>query len=196
METLKNKHLNTACWIIGKGQSLALLSSSDIGEGIVITLNQAITKVEPLGLPNLIYSMQKDGGIRRHPSITNLVPDCDYKENCGYICGGLILPNNATLLLHDQESKYCFSDYSPRYVLSLEGLGLSRNVASFIFAIHMARYMGCNKFNFVSFDGHLTGDFGTNDDRGKALYQEQVDMVPEATRFLECEWITPSGEGR
>ena len=141
MKSLKNKHLDQTVWIVGKGPSLQYLKKEDIGEGIVITINHAVLAVEPLGLPNTIYSMQKDGGTRRKPSPDNLLPDCDHSDDCGDSCGNITRPKSATLLLHDLESKYCFLDYPDRYVINLKEIGLSENVFSLIFAVKTAQYM-------------------------------------------------------
>jgi len=196
VEALKDKHRGQPVWIIGKGPSLANLKASDIGDGVVIALNEAILAIEPLGLSNPVYSMQKDGGKRKRPSPDNLCPDCDHSDDCGSGCGDMVQPKNSALILHDLESKYCFPDYQERHVLNLQELGLPGNVFSLIFAVRTAQYMGCNQFNFVSCDAHANGNVSVfvpglgiagKDD----LYRGQVEKLPYFTRGLDCRFITP-----
>jgi hypothetical protein len=197
MDFLKNKHKGQQVWIIGKGPSLQYLRKEDIGDGIVIALNQAIVPVESLGLPNVVYSMQKDGGDRRHFREDNLCPDCDYSNDCEDKCGNMVRPKSAILLLHDVESKYCYPDYPERHVLNLEKLGLPANVFSLVFAIKTAQFMGCTKINLVSCDAHA----GENADMyvpGKGViekehspYRFQADVLKYFIEGLECQKITP-----
>lgn len=198
MESLKDRHKGQAVWIVGKGPSLANLKASDIGEGPVITLNQAILAVEPLGLPNLVYSMQKDGGARRRPSNgeQNQCPDCDFSGQCGDTCGDMVRPKGAILLLHEHESKYCFPDYPKRHVLDWKAFGLSENVFSLILAVKLAQHMGCNKFNFISCDAHVNGTSDcyvpgkgiTHQDLKYICQRQGVTSIVEG---LDCKWITP-----
>jgi len=176
------------------------LKATDIGEGPVITINHAIIKVEDLGLSNMIYSMQKDGGAKRKQASANggdnLSPECDYRDECDGCDGCMVPPKKATLLLHDLESKYCLPDYSDRYVLNLKELGLSQNVFSLIFAIKTAQYMGCKKFRFVSCDLHTNGDRRTHIpgkgtiDNG-SHYSPQAEEIKPYIEGLDCKWITP-----
>ncbi len=64
---LKRKHAGTCAYIIGKGPSLMHLRAQDIGPGPVIVLNEAVAIVQQLGLPNPVYSMQKDGCMTEDP---------------------------------------------------------------------------------------------------------------------------------
>ncbi|MCK4826625.1 hypothetical protein KA005_63395, partial [bacterium] len=161
MEKFRDIYKGQTMWIVGKGPSLQYLTKEHIGSGPIITINQALLKIEEIGFQNPIYSMQKDGGNRRkykfsHPII--LKPDCDYKSDCGDICGDMIRPKQgATLLVHKHESLYCFADYSPRYVFDWAKLGLKCNRFSLVIAIRIGILMGCKKFCFISFDAHTTG---------------------------------------
>lgn len=174
-------------WIIGKGPSLQFLKKEDIGEGLVITLNEAILAVEPMNLPNLIYSLQKDGGKFKN---------CTDNKNCPERCGKMVRPKNATLILHDKESKYCYPNYPKRYVFSLADLNLGDNVFSFIFAIQLAKRMGIEKFNFVSFDAHTKEDFnvylpGKGIIGKDKMYPGQKWLLRPYIKNIDCEWITP-----
>lgn len=57
---LDNLYIGETLWVIGRGPSLERLTALDIGQGPVIAINQAISKVEDLNLENPLYSMQKD----------------------------------------------------------------------------------------------------------------------------------------
>lgn len=202
MKSLKNKHLGQTVWIVGKGPSLQYLKKEDIGDGIVITINQAILAVEPLDLSNSIYSLQKDGGGRRigrvsPPQDNHLLPDCDHSDDCGDTCGPMVRPRSATLLLHELESKYCFQDYADRYVINLQEIGLQENVFSLIFALKIAQYMGCNKFNFVSCDAHSMGEHsryvpGEGITKLHNQYLEQINGLKPFLKNINYKFITPS----
>ena len=196
MFELKDKHKGQPVWFIGKGPSLRFLLAEDIGDGIIISLNQAIITIESLFLPNIIYSMQKDGGHRRRYTTSNLSPICDYCNECEDSCPPVVRPKRAILLLHDLESKFCFLNYPERYVLNLGELGLDRNVFSLIFAVKTAQYMGCNKFYFASFDAITNGDQRSYiPGEGvvqNVLYGNQMDQLAPHIEGYDCEWITPT----
>ena len=200
IKEFKDIYKGQTIWIIGKGPSLQYLKKEDIGSGPVITLNEAIIKIEELDLPNPVYSMQKDGGDRRryyhlHPLI--LKPDCDYKSNCGDRCNGIYRPKKgATLLVHKHESLYCFADYSPRYVFDWKELGLRSNQFSQIIAIKIGHIMGCKKFCFISFDAHVNGCLDSYVPnvgiiRGDLAFRGHVRKVRPHIKRLDCRWITP-----
>lgn len=199
MESLKDKHKNETAWIIGKGPSLQYLKKEDIGDGVVITINEAIVAIGRLGLKNHTYSLQKDGGAWKKPTDDNLSPDCDYSGERCESCQHMVTPKEATLLLHDLESAYCFPDYTPRYVLNLQRLGLPGNVFSMIFALKAAQYMGCKKIKFVSFDAHAKGDFraytpgetARDDEEEAGLYRGQTVGIKPHLEGVDYEWITP-----
>lgn len=203
---LKDRHTNEPVWIIGRGPSLQYLRKEDIGEGVIIALNQSIIVIESLDLPNKTYSMQKDGGTRKKVIDGILTPDCHYSGLFCSDCGDIVRPKNATLLLHEHESKYCLPDYPDCYSLSLKTLGLDYNVFSFIFAIKTAQYMGCLEFNFVSFDVYTSGDKKTytpgegvyESQRDKSYedspYKEQLDTIYPYIKDLNRKWILPEKE--
>ena len=68
MTDFKDIYKGQAIWIVGKGPSLQYLTKEYIGSGPVITINEALIKMEELRLPNPIYAMMKDGGNRRRAS--------------------------------------------------------------------------------------------------------------------------------
>lgn len=193
MLQLKGIHKGETAYIIGKGKSLLNLKRSDIGVGIIIAIYEAIIPIEMLGFLNVTYSLQKDGGLHKNvphsPS-----PDCD-RRDCDY-CEWVVRPRKSTLLLHEQEAKYCFEDYKPRYLFTLEEIGMDHNEFSLVCAIKIAQFMGCEKFKFVSCDAHTHGDTENcvpvmEQSYYDWIYHKQREILPEYLKGLNVEWITP-----
>lgn len=193
-------------WIVGKGPSLQYLKERDIGLGPVITINDAIVKVEELDLSNSIFSLQKDGGDRMkyckaktkfgHPLF---IPDCDYTPDCGDRCGGMVRPKKgAILLVHLHESLYCMPDYSPRYIFCFQQLGFLHNQFSLIIAIRIGLLMGCESFRFVSFDLYITGSCQSYTP-GVGLrwgeYRNHIKRTKPHIKDLDYKWVIPK-EGK
>ena len=204
IEEFRDIYKDHTIWVVGKGPSLQYLTSAHIGSGPVITINEALIKIEELDLPNPIYSMQKDGGDRRQYKYSNpliLKPDCDYKSNCGDKCGNMYKPKKgATLLVHKHESFYCFADYSPRYVFDWVKLGLKCNRFSLVIAIRIGILMGCKKFCFISFDAHTTGcldsyipNIGITEIN--PAFRNYTWKVKRYLKNLDYIWITPKKRG-
>jgi len=196
LDDLKNKYPGQTITIVGKGCSLQYLKKEHFVPGPVITINEAILTVESLELANPIYSMQKDGGDRKKSSTNNLSADCDYSNDCSSECRAMRRPKKATLLLHEMESKYCFPDYSDRYVFDLKELGLPGNECSIICAIQFGKFMGCNGFRFISFDAHVTGDTqiyvpGKQETVKKGDYESQIPKIKQYVDGYNVEWIIP-----
>lgn len=192
---LKDKHKGQSCWIVGKGKSLHYLKKSDFGPGPVIAIYEAVIKVEALGLNNPVYSLQKDGGkLKRRPHEQDA--ECDHQDQCDY-CDWVVRPLYATLLLHEKEARYCFKDYTPRYVFTLEEIGMHENQFSLVCAIKIGQYMGCDSFRIVSCDAHAMGDNGNiiplfNQSYYDWIYAEQKRILPKYLEEVNHEWITPS----
>jgi len=193
MESLKNKYTDQPCQIIGNGPSIHHLTSQWISPyGPVITLNRAVERVELLSIRNPIYSMQKDGGERRHGKNWNmLTPECDHRGDCGEMCGGMVRPKNAALLLHEHESKYCFEDYHTRHIFAWDSLGLPQNEFSLLCAVQIAGYMGCSELRIICCDVHATGDVGGAQGVAAWLYREQVQKISPYLEQWKHEFFTP-----
>ena len=191
---LKNKHKGETCWIVGKGKSLLNLKRSDIGDGPVIAIYEAIVPVEMLGFPNALYCLEKDGGLNKRDPYT-LSAECDDRQ-CDF-CKGVVRPRRATLLLHELEAKYCFEDYSPRYLFSLPEIGMHENQFSLACAIKIAKFFGCPKIVFVSCDAHATGDNRSclpvfNQDYYDWIYDLQRRILPPYLEEVDVSWVTPA----
>lgn len=202
MDRLKGIYKGQSVWIIGKGPSLQYLGPTDIDMGPIITLNEAIMKIEEFDFPNPVYSMQKDGGkwirIRRHHG--SLKVECERAPKCGNKCGHMIRPRKGgALLIHRQESLPCFPDYSPRHIFDAKEFGIPKNEFSLIMAIKIGQFMGCSRFCFVSCDVHVNGDIrtfipGEGLILTKHLVSQQVKRLKPYLKDLDCEWITPTAK--
>lgn len=123
-------------YIVGRGPSIENLSLAQFGPGPVISLNQAIVKVEEMGLNNPVYSMQKDG-----------------------VADGEVVPQSATLLVHSRESEGSFLGYSPRYVFdNPKDFDLTTTAPSVMSATAMAKMMGCDRVVYLCCDACTNGD--------------------------------------
>ncbi|MGD0781233.1 MAG: hypothetical protein ABSA30_00075 [Candidatus Aminicenantales bacterium] len=150
------------CWIVGTGPSLVRASAPLFGPGPVIALNASIRPVEALGLPNPVFSMQKDG--------------CGFSGPHAACRNSLtVRPQKAPLLVSRAESFHCFAEYRPRYVFdAVADLGapawweFSANCA-----IHLARLMGCVRIRLVAFDSCTSGDLTNFEGEENPLYAQQ-----------------------
>jgi glycosyltransferase involved in cell wall biosynthesis len=186
METMRGRHAGQDIYIIGKGPSLKYLTKEMIGEGVVITLNDAIAKIEELDIPNDVYAMEKDGYYKDNKPCFD-THDCSIHS---------IMPKKSALLVHKWESLNCMPDYTPRYIFDNEELGLNPQNPSMLSAIMIGSLMGCKKFHFVSFDA-FQGDHRTYipgkditliDDNG---YDGICQIVQPFLKEIDYEWITP-----
>ena len=183
---IKDIHKGQNVYIIGKGLSLKLLDNSMIGPGIIITISHAIEKVESLNLPNITYSMQKDGVGGEQRQSTN-----EPLHNC--LLHG-IRPKKAILLVHKYGSSNCFLDYTPRMVFDNLELGLQVCDFSALSCIKIALVMGCERFFFVSFDACTTGDgHSALDNIYYPAYFAQCDRMKQYIYKLNYKFITPDG---
>jgi len=198
IKTLSEKYNGQTCWIVGKGPSLEFLTTEHVGLGPVITINQAVLKIEELGIKNPVYSMQKDGGEYRDGKATHeLIPDCAFSGiKCNNSCEGMVRPQKAVLLIHEHESKFCFPDYPRRIIFDCMDL-LGRNEFSLIMAIQISRIMGCDKIVFVSCDLHDNGDSRTFvHGQGTKFISEYINQARKFKKHLmgigaKYEFVTP-----
>jgi hypothetical protein len=186
IQKLKGVHKGETVWIIGKGPSLAYLKKSDIGNGPIITLNQALIKIEEIEFENKIYSMQKDG------CATCAKCPNESCESCK------IIPKKAALIVHKYESGLLFMDYEPRYVFDCKkDFGLHPYTFSAIVAIIIGIMMGCSRFVFVSFDACTNGSIETEIPGGIKIIDPNLYHMPEVIKELikqlkyAYEWLTP-----
>ncbi len=157
---LKDKHPGSTAYIIGKGPSLAHLRPSDIGPGPVLTLNQAISVVQVLGLPNQLYSLQKDGCETADPD--TIPRPCDSCHLHGWHRDPVIDPYPGIAAIFSQYlSSWCLHGRPNRFVFTDEELGYPDQpfTMSVLEAIAFARHLGAAAIVMVCCD-HLTTGAG------------------------------------
>lgn len=135
---LKDLHAGQECWIVGKGPSLGNLRRDYFGDGPVITINEAILIVQELGLPNPIYSLQKDG----------------------YVNVMVRPKDDVTLILQANLSESWFPDHPKRLILDpVAAWGFKVTEMSIRMCIALAKLMGCYRISFLCCDSLVHDDF-------------------------------------
>lgn len=128
IQELEDRHKGETAYIVGKGVSLLSLTKNHFGPGPVIAMNQAIVKIEELGLSSPIYSSQKDGPV--------------------------VKPKVATLLLSNPRSKDAWPGYKSRYVYTMEAdFGLEDIAPSIMACVKIVKLMGVTKVIVLACDG-------------------------------------------
>lgn len=153
---LKGKHAGTCAYIVGKGPSLMHVRAHDIGPGPVIVLNEAITIMQQLGLPNQLYSMQKDGCATEDQD--TIPRPCGSCEPLGWKRDPVIDPMPGIAVVFSQHlSSWCLHGRPNRFVFTDEELGYGHNplTMSVLESIPFAAHLGATSIVMVAFD-HLT----------------------------------------
>jgi hypothetical protein len=130
MSELEQIFSGKKCYIIGKGPSLDDLSNQafEDKEAPIIALNEAIHKLESLEIPNPIYVLQQDMGLR---------------DNCRPKRGKLFVSVHA---------KHWYADFHDKYVYDPEKLAVQRTQLAVICAIELAKKYGASAFDLLCFD--------------------------------------------
>lgn len=181
LDELRGLYPGQTGWIVGKGPSLRYLRAEHFGEGPVIALNDAIVAVEKLGIPNPIYSLQKDGNPMH-----------------------MVEPNDGvTLILQDTEgySRDWYPEHPQRILVDpMQDMGFERpTIVATRMAIYIARAMGCDKIKIVCCDYLVTGALETFDPRtGQArvtgaaqFYQSSGELVLQDLEGMPHEFVLP-----
>jgi hypothetical protein len=192
-KVLRGKHVGETAWIVGLGASIKYLSAEHFGSGPIITMNGAIKIVEEFGLPNQIYSLQKDG--------------CEKRDLPGHQCAEkMIYPkvDIPVILPRRGYGELCLKDHTSRlwldYVKSLE---LEPPEMSVRIAVALAmRIMGCTRIVFVCCDSLMgdtprnmrryypeTGKIAIPPDHGNYIYVRP--LVLEDVRRVSHYYVTP-----
>jgi len=193
---LKDRHKGDTCYIIGKGPSLVNLRAWHFGKGPVIVLNESIRMVQNMGLPNQIYSMQKDGCMTEDPH--NIPRPCGTCEANGWQRAPVTNPHPGIAVLFSQHlSSWCLHGRPNRFVFTDEELGFKGYpmTMSILEAIPLAMHFGCQSIVMMCCDSLVNGDLGTVaaiDDHHFAYEYEGADIsadIEELHRNLE--WVKP-----
>jgi len=130
LEELETVFKDRHCYIVGKGPSLDDLTHQAFSdaEAPVIAINEAIHKVESLGLPNPTFVLQQDMGLR---------------DNC--------LPQSSGIFI-SQHAQHWYAESLNKYVYDPVALGLQNSQLSVICAIEIAKKLGTVSFDLISFD--------------------------------------------
>lgn len=179
------------CYIVGKGPSLANLNVNDISDGIIITLNEAIQKIEENYPDCPVYSMQKDGCGTTEPH-----------EICsGQTAINMTRPQRAALIVHQTESPECFKDYEPRYIFDNQtDFNIPWYAFSALSAMEIADLMGCSEIYLCCFDACINGDARTYIPATRELQPHHEGYLQQATLMAEYlnvkgvvyQWVIPS----
>lgn len=181
---LRNAHKGETAYLVGRGPSLLDVTAEDFGPGPVVAMNAAILNVRALNLPNVVYSMQKDGCTGE----TGLDP-CEGK--CPARVRSMVRPvQPEILLIHRPEPSWnftdCFRDYRPRYTFSCQDdLGIKWNTPSTGTFVQIARLWGISQIVLVAHDalkGELRRVDGTDILPCDGPY---ADHAEQAFRFAE-----------
>lgn len=159
MRRLRNVHCGETATIVGLGPSVRGLAPCDFPTGPVITINHAILVVRQLGLPNTIYTMQKDGCMPHNKFLRMTHPPIPIRV-CMCPSPRTIPPEPPeVLLLSEAESRSCFTHYPRRHVIDVErDFGLPWNTMSVPVATRLAALMGCTSILMLGHDAYTRGD--------------------------------------
>lgn len=129
IDKLRSKFAGKHCYIVGKGPSLDFLNEKYFEPNCpIITINEAIHKVESLNIPNQIFMMQQDLWL---------------KETCR--------PKRATVVLF-YRIRGLYKDIEDRYIFMAPEVGAPIACLTASYAICMVRKFKCSKITMVSFD--------------------------------------------
>jgi hypothetical protein len=131
LDSLRDKHAGQDGWIVGLGPSIRYLTADYFGSGPIVTINNAILKVQEFDIPNEMYSFQKDG----YEYLT-VKP----KEH-------------VNLILQRVLSAHWYEDQPKRFVIDpMLEWGFKVTEMSIRIAVALVKLMGCTKISFVCCD--------------------------------------------
>ncbi len=169
IDDISGRHAGLRCYLIGKGPSLDRIDcvQSFLESGVVICLNEAIHKIESLGIQRPpTYVVQQDSAL---------------KDTC--------VPKFATHFMNNYQrgrdgkvKRAGGSDWNPNAVLyDPHDIGCGKSTQTAIVAIKIARLMGMKEFILIGFDCWKDG--GSLEYAGCIGYSSKEKRPAE--RFLE-----------
>ena len=195
---LKDRHKGQTCYIVGKGPSLANLKAWHFGAGPVIAINETIRYVQALGLPNQIYSMQKDGCMTSDPH--NIPRPCStcHEHETPWQRAPVTNPAPGIAVLFSQHlSSWCLHGRPNRFVFTDEEMGYKGfpMTMSVLEAIPMALHFGCQAIVMMCFDSITHGDLSTLNPISEKHYSidyQAGDIGADVQEMrYNLEWVRP-----
>ena len=192
----ENRYPGQIAYVVGKGPSLQWLKPEHIGEGPVITINEAIGKVESLNIGNDVFSFFKDGC-----KVYDERPDSFFKQ--AHHCMMPLSTKNAPTFVQDFEAPYCFKDYRNRVGFdNQKDFGISHWIPSAPTIISFVKLLGCRRIVWLCMDSFVTGDISSYAsksngecqylNRQSSYYQHREMVYGELERLgIEHEWVIP-----
>lgn len=193
---LKDRHRGEVCYVVGKGPSVVDLKAHHFGPGPVLVINETIRHVQELGLPNQIYSMQKDGCVTSDPD--TIPRPCDTCEQHGWKRAPVVDPYPGVAVLFSQHlSSWCLHGRKNRYVftdaeLGFEGYPMTMSVLE---TVPLAKHFGCQSIVMMCFDSLVNGNTDTMECIDGGAYARNYEGsritvdVPMMQRNVE--WVRP-----
>lgn len=123
VSVLEGRHSGTECAIVGKGPSLDALTPEQLPTGPILCINEAINKLEGLGVENPLYLVQHDPGLNCRPVRASVL--------LGFHVRNLYPENHERIMA-----------WVPKELAILTTVS----------AIRIARIMGCTAFRMIAFD--------------------------------------------
>jgi SAM-dependent methyltransferase len=200
---LAHAHDRETAYIVGRGASLLEMRAEAVGPGPVLALNSAILHVRALGLPNQLYSVQKDGCLPA--TFKDALVFYPVERTCRGACrtGELMAEPESPerLILCTVGSRDCFPTYPDRYRFDCDAdFGVPPQTMSSAVAVKIAALMGCTRAVMIGHDAFTVGDTRRVDPDG-SLHDEphagyalagHVATGFAADAGIDLEWVKPS----
>ena len=193
---LKNRHPGQTCYIVGKGPSLERLRAHHFGPGPVLVINETIRLIQTMGLPNQVYSMQKDGCMTADPH--NQPRPCSTCQAHGWKRPPVTDPYPGIAVLFSQHfSSWCLHGRPNRFVFTDAELGYAGypGTMSTLEAIHLALHLGAAHVVMMCFDSLVTGNTDTlvyMDGERATLNYAEADIAADLDEMrYNLEWLKP-----
>lgn len=176
-----NCHQNTKAAIIGKGPSLDVVAASMLKDyGCIIALNEALLKIESLNVDVPLYGTQLDHELGESCRPSKL----STKLFCGPRCANL------------------YNEDVTKLVIDPASFGLVESCLSAVFAIALARHMGCIKVELYGFDGCLKEDYeyaqciGHSSKKGGSplRFAAHRRVIEDSAKNIPLDWIKVKGD--
>lgn len=178
INNFSNIYKDSLCYLIGKGPSLDYISPKVFTDtsAPIICINESIHVIEKLNLPNDLYVTQLD-----HELVEACKPSkITTKMFFGPMCANLYQQGVIKFLIDPLQ------------------LGLY-NCISAEYAIMIARHMGCNRLELVSFDScvnknlNYAATIGYDSIKGgpKTRFLEHKERILQVAKNTPLTWVTP-----